>query len=379
MRDERIAFPELESYSDYPLYNTKAVVQQTGIPAPTLRAWERRYTFLLPGRADNSYRRYSERDIIVIRWLKERVDSGMSISQAIALFRHLDEERNGSSLQQEDFLSEGENTAFQVTFPASSSNGQTQSLIESATEKEVQTSDEKTSEQGNSSQVEIENKQDTLPATHDMRTTKKRLLGAFKLLDEATAENLMASMLAIYPVEQVCANLITPTLWDIGLLWEQGKITVSVEHFASAFFRGILTNLFHVAPDVDTGPVVIVCCAPGEAHELAPLMLALLLRRAGMHVVYLGQSIETSGLLETIKELNTTLLCVSLTLPNYLDALIELALKVQELPPPRPLFAFGGHAFDEHKETIDRVPGIYLNGDIVSIVARLRVLVAESA
>ena len=379
MRDERIVFPELERYSDYPLYNTKAVVQQTGIPAPTLRAWERRYTFLLPGRADNSYRRYSERDIAVIRWLKERVDSGMSISQAIALFRHLDEERNGSGLQQEDFLSEGENTAFQVTLPVSSSNGQTQYVTESDAEKKVQTSDEKTSEQGNSSQVEIENKQDTLPATHDMRATKKRLLGAFKLLDESTAENLMASMLAIYPVEQVCANLITPTLWDIGLLWEQGKITVSVEHFASAFFRGILTNLFHVAPDVTTGPVVIVCCAPGEAHELAPLMLALLLRRAGMHVVYLGQSIETSGLLETIKELNTALLCVSLTLPNYLDALIELAHKVQELPPPRPLFAFGGHAFDEHKETIDRVPGIYLNGDSISIVAQLRVLVAQSA
>ena len=30
-------------------------------------------------------------------------------------------------------------------------------------------------------------------------------------------------------------------------------------------------------------------------------MLALLLRRAGMHVVYLGQSIETSGLLDTIR------------------------------------------------------------------------------
>jgi DNA-binding transcriptional MerR regulator len=379
VRDEHLVFPELKRYSDYPLYNTKAVVQQTGIPAPTLRAWERRYTFLLPGRADNSYRRYSERDIVVIRWLKERVDSGMSISQAIALFRHLDEERNRSSLQQEDILSEEENPAFQVTFPVSSSNGQTQPVLESDTEKEAQTSDAMTSEQGDSSRAEIENKQDTLPATHDMRTSKKRLLRAFMLLNEATAENLMASMLAIYSVEQVCAKLIAPTLWDIGLLWEQGKITVSVEHFASNFFRGILTNLFHVAHDVGTGPLVIVCCAPGEAHELAPLMLALLLRRAGMHVVYLGQSIEISGLLETIKELNTTLLCISMTLPNYLDALIELAHKVQELPPPRPLFAFGGHAFDEHKEIIDHVPGIYLNGDIISIVAQLQVLVAESA
>jgi MerR family transcriptional regulator, light-induced transcriptional regulator len=378
VRNEHTAFPELKRYSDYPLYNTKAVVQQTGIPAPTLRAWERRYTFLLPGRADNSYRRYSERDIAVIRWLKERVDSGMSISQAIALFRHLDEERGASDQEREDFLRERESPAFQVTFPTSPGNGQTQ-FMESGAEKKDQTSDEMTSEQGNSSQVEIENKQDTLPAVYDMRTMKMRLLGAFKLLDELTAENLMASMLAIYPVEQICAKLITPTLWDIGLLWEQGKMTVSVEHFASAFFRGILTNLFHVAPDVGTGPLVIVCCAPGEAHELAALMLALLLRRAGSHVVYLGQSIETSGLLDTIKDLDTTLLCVSLTLPNFLDALIELAHKVQELPAPRPLFAFGGHAFEDHKEFIDRVPGIYLEGDILSIVTQLRSLTVKFA
>lgn len=377
-REERISFPELKRYSDFPLYNTKAVVQQTGIPAPTLRAWERRYTFLSPRRADNSYRRYSERDIVVIRWLKARIDSGMSISQAIALFRHLDEERRESTLQQEDFLQGEDSSAFRVMFPISRGNGQTQPSIDSSAEEKVQAPGEMISSRSNSSQVDNQKKQVTVPAIHHIHTTKMRLLEAFKVLDESTAENLVASMLAIYPVEQVCIELITPTLWDIGLLWEQGKITVSVEHFASAFFRGILTNLFHVTPDVGTGPLVIVCCAPGEAHELAPLMLALLLRRAGMHVIYLGQSIQISGLIDTISELSTTLLCVSLTLPNYLDDLIELGHKVQELPSPHPLFAFGGRAFEDHKEFIARVPGIYLNGDIISIVVQLRNLVAES-
>ena len=379
MREERIVFPELERYSDFPLYNTKAVVQQTGIPAPTLRAWERRYTFLLPGRADNSYRRYSERDIAMIRWLKERVDAGMSISQAIALFRHLDEEHNLSGMPQDDVLTEGSATNFQVVIPLSPGNRQTQTSKESPAEAEVQTSDEMSSSLANLPQIDIEKKQGSYPAIHDMRITKIHLLEAFKDLDESRAESLMASMLAIYPVEQVCAKLIAPTLWDIGQLWEQGKITVSVEHFASAFFRGILTNLLHVTPDSGTDPLVIVCCAPGEAHELAPLMLALLLRRASMHVVYLGQSIETSGLLDTIRQMNPTLICVSLTLPDYLDALIDLGNKVQELPTPRPIFAFGGHAFDEHEEIISQVPGLHLNGDINSIVAQLKRIATESA
>jgi len=82
VRDGQSEWLDLERYSDNPIFNTKAVVQQTGVPAPTLRAWERRYDILSPERANNDYRLYSERDIATIHWLKERVDEGMSISQA---------------------------------------------------------------------------------------------------------------------------------------------------------------------------------------------------------------------------------------------------------------------------------------------------------
>src|SRR5579859_3853906 len=89
---DAIEWPDWERYSAQPVYNTKAVVQQTGVPAPTLRAWERRYALLSPERAINAYRLYSERDIALIRWLKVRVESGISISHAVELYRHLCEE-----------------------------------------------------------------------------------------------------------------------------------------------------------------------------------------------------------------------------------------------------------------------------------------------
>ncbi|HEV7235834.1 MAG TPA: MerR family transcriptional regulator, partial [Ktedonobacteraceae bacterium] len=87
MPEKYVEWLDLEQYSDVPLFNTKAVVQQTGIAAPTLRAWERRYMILSPERAQNDYRLYSNRDIAIIHWLKVHVDTGMSISQSIALFR----------------------------------------------------------------------------------------------------------------------------------------------------------------------------------------------------------------------------------------------------------------------------------------------------
>ena len=342
MRDESTEWPELENYTDVPLFNTKAVVQKTGIAAPTLRAWERRYAILSPERAQNDYRLYSERDIATIRWLKDRVDTGMSISQAIALFRHLEEERK--QLHRKEVPPE-RTSASQVGL-SSPAEGKHDTIARGDERKEDE--------------------------TFNMRFVRGRLLDAFNKLDEATARRLMASMLAIYPIEQVCTELITPTLWEIGRLWEQGLITVSIEHFASAFFHGWLTNLFHAMPASNTNPLVIACCAPGELHELAALMLALLLRRAGLRVAYLGQSIETAGLLQTIRQLSPALLCVSVTLISLLEAVIELGQKVQELPAPRPVLIFGGQAFEQRTDLIAGVPGVYVDGDMQTIISQLR-------
>ena len=71
-------------FSDEPKYTIKSVCAQTGIRAVTLRAWERRHEVLNPHRSENRYRLYSERDIAVLRWIKNRVDSGISISSAVS-------------------------------------------------------------------------------------------------------------------------------------------------------------------------------------------------------------------------------------------------------------------------------------------------------
>ena len=93
-----------------------------------------------------------------------------------------------------------------------------------------------------------------------------------------------------------------------------------VEQFASAFFQGLLTNLLHALPPGNARPLVLACSVPGEEHALAPLILALLLRRAGLRVAYLGQNIETEGLLQTARQLSPALLCVSVTLISFLEA-----------------------------------------------------------
>ena len=40
--------PSFLKFSSEPIYNMKAVSQRTGIPAPTLRAWERSFIEAMP-------------------------------------------------------------------------------------------------------------------------------------------------------------------------------------------------------------------------------------------------------------------------------------------------------------------------------------------
>lgn len=67
-----------------PMYNLKAVVQQTGIPAQSLRAWEKRYGIVTPVRKANGHRVYPRSEVDKLLRLKALMARGMTISQAAA-------------------------------------------------------------------------------------------------------------------------------------------------------------------------------------------------------------------------------------------------------------------------------------------------------
>ena len=70
--------------------NIQAVAQKTGIPAATLRKWEQRYGVLNPERTAGAHRRYSERDVLRVEWLKARLAEGYRIGEAARLLGDAD-------------------------------------------------------------------------------------------------------------------------------------------------------------------------------------------------------------------------------------------------------------------------------------------------
>ena len=65
--------------------NIAALARRTGIAPDTLRKWEQRYQILQPDRTAGGQRRYTERDVARVEWLRERLDEGYRIGVAASL------------------------------------------------------------------------------------------------------------------------------------------------------------------------------------------------------------------------------------------------------------------------------------------------------
>ncbi len=346
-RAERLGRAALENYSTTPLFNTKAVVRQTGVPAPTLRAWERRYGVLTPHRGENDYRLYSERDIAIIRWLREQVENGLSISQAIALLRTLTQTEPAS-------LVSGQGPVPGSLSRAEESIGQERA---GAPPGAVATR----SARPGSSLTEV------LQSLHQAST----------LMDEAAASSALAHAFAMLPLEQVIDQIIEPLLAQVGDNWANGRISVTAEHFISTLIRSQLAALYRSEPTPTSGPLILVGCAPGELHEIGPLILALMLRRqrAGLRVTYLGQNIEPTHLIESTQILHPAVVCLSATLPEHAQAIADIAQKLGTLPPmQRPALVFGGRAFLVEPELRTHINGTYLNKSAIDAASKIPAL-----
>jgi len=315
-----------EKHSDEPVYNVKAVAHQTGVAAATLRAWERRYGVPSPPRTDSGYRLYSARDVAIVRWLRLQIENGMSISQAVHLLRSLE---------------------------AQSADGQT-----------ARPADEREPSDAPSSYLRL----------HD------DIVAAAIEFDEARIEYALSEAFSLFPVEDVCLNLIQRVLVTLGDKWHLGEINIGVEHFVTNIMRRRLLALMAASPPISREGRIVSGCAPGDYHELGLLMLSLFLRRRGHGVIYLGQNIAAMRFQETLSKASPDMLLLSASGLVAAANLLEVAEQVsQHSAQLGTLIAFGGRIFNHLPALRRHVPGIYVGEDAQAATNRIVSLLADKA
>lgn len=304
-----------ESSSYTPIYNVKAVARLCGIPAVTLRAWERRYGLPSPARGDQGYRLYSERDVLTLRWLKKKIDSGLSISRAVQLFAEI--------------RASGRDPAAMPPTPLSASQP-----------------------------ISLDDLQSTFVA-------------ALRVVDEPTATMSLQTALAVAPLDDVLHGMIRHAMITLGDEWHQGSLPIAVEHFASQFCLQWLRNLTAAVGAPTRAGVIVAGGAPGEQHELGLLMIVLMLRRRGWDVKYLGPNLMVARLAEALAHLKPRLLLFT---ASRVDSAAALAALPEALAAfnPRPMVVVGGTGFAALGDP--DMPGTFIDGtpaDMVLSIERM--------
>jgi methanogenic corrinoid protein MtbC1 len=311
-----------------PEYNTRAVVQRTGVPADTFRAWERRYGLPRPTRTAGNQRLYSERDIAVIAWLREQTRDGLSISSAVLhVERALD--------------------AADATTPLPDA-------VPKLAPRDVP---------------------DDVAYRYIAKT--ERLVQALVAYDAEGAAHVIEEASALLPMEQICLGILQPALADIGERWSRGEIPVSVEHFASGFVLRRLGALFNASRPETGNPTVLAACAEGELHEVGLLVMSFMLSRHGYRVVHLGANVPTADLRQAIASIKPeAVLLAASTEPvarKLAGEVVELTAWLATTSPngKTPLLCVGGRAFVTEPALRDGLAAHYLGDNAMIALTEL--------
>jgi methanogenic corrinoid protein MtbC1 len=138
-------------------------------------------------------------------------------------------------------------------------------------------------------------------------------------------------------------------------------MSVQHEHFASGLAIRRLDTLLSASPAPTRNQSIIVGCPPNEWHTFTPLLLALLLRRRGFSVVYLGANVPRQQFTEAVRNAKADL--VVLIAQHLISAATlkytSFALSGQKIP-----VAFGGRIFNLRPQLSDTIAGYFLGNDV---------------
>lgn len=314
----------IESISDDPKYTIKTVCDQTGILPVTLRAWERRHEVLNPHRGDNHYRLYSDRDIATLRWIKNRIESGISISSAVTELRQL--QQGGGMMEPTP------DVPFSEPKPA-------------------------------------------IPPVPPEKIAHQLYLALIKH-DEEKASKLLHEAYKMYDLSTYILGALIPALVEIGEAWATGVIPVATEHFASAYIRGNLLTIFQAFPSRSNAPFILVGCAPTELHEIGSLMMAVMMRSDGYRVEYLGPDLPLDDLVDYAKYEKPAMVVMAATSIESAELIDHLQEKLAKLK-PAPFLGYGGSAFNQNPDLVNTTKGTFLGYTLDSALKTINTLLPK--
>ncbi len=214
----------------------------------------------------------------------------------------------------------------------------------------------------------------SLSSIRELRPAIPQLLQSFARFDTARANAVITEALRNYGVENVCVGLIQPTVLRISELWSKCELSNPEERFGLNHLRLFMSAVYHSTQEPMGAPFVVVGCAPNETSDFGALLLAVLWRRAGLRVIYLGRGIDADQLLQQSWPVTPAIIALTATTSQRLRALARIGKKLSEQPQPQPIFAYWGPVFVRNPDLRRKLTGVYLGDDAAMATRHVRQL-----
>jgi DNA-binding transcriptional MerR regulator len=289
-------------------HSIKAVANRTGLSPFLIRAWERRYNAINPGRSDTKRRLYTDDDINRLILLRKATQLGESIRSMANLANGDLIKIIGNSLSSDNPAAL--NVSGQNDFTANDYLSQTLESIQKLN------------------------------------------------FDEFEAKLMKSSAALSFPI--LLDQVIGPLLDKVGTMWHNGELRIATEHRVSVIIRSFLGS--YIKSDRrSVGIRCLVSTTPtGQFHELGALMASLSASVMGWRSIFLGPNLPAEEIAGALKANKASFLALSIIYPADDPYLGSELVHIRRLIGNDIQILVGGRAAGNYASFIRDISGIHI-------------------
>lgn len=175
------------------------------------------------------------------------------------------------------------------------------------------------------------------------------------------------------PLRSLYEDVFRDALYEVGLRWESGRVSIAVEHTATAITEELLALVFpHALACERVGRVAVVSCAADEFHQVGGRIVADVLEARGWTVHFVGAGVRVDDLLATVVAARPELLALSVSLEGHLPGALEQVRAVRAAAPTLSIVVGGQAVQRPGARILAGLPGVRC----LSSLAELEALIA---
>lgn len=148
-----------------------------------------------------------------------------------------------------------------------------------------------------------------------------------------------------FAIKRLYSDLFQRSMYEIGELWENNRITVANEHLATSITESLLNLVYPFLFATDRiGKKAVISCSANEFHQVGGKMVADLFELNGWDGHFLGANTPPEDMAQFIEDVRPDVVGLSLSILSNMEHLTHSIEILQSNFSDMPLLV-GGQAF----------------------------------